>query len=100
LCLQICDEPVITGCGCENLYCKKCLEFRYNNQKHTCPQCNKETGDPTFLKFISSTIKEKKMKCANYCVQCTWEGKLSEYLNHIQYQCPKKQSIVQIKDVL
>ena len=90
LCSQICDEPVITGCGCQNIFCKKCLEYHYNNHGHTCPKCKKKTGMPTYVKIIDNIIKNKRMKCVNCCRQCNWERKLKDYLNHIQNECLKK----------
>jgi len=89
LCFQICDEPVITGCGCPPIYCKKCLELHYS-KNHVCPKCKKETGEPTRVDIIVNAIKNKLMKCINYNIQCTWEGKCKDYLNHIQYECPKE----------
>jgi len=90
ICNKICDDPVITGCGCQTLYCKNCLNFFYINNKHICPQCNKSTGEPTILGIINTTIKNKKMKCVNFSIKCTWEGKCKDYLFHLEHECPKE----------
>jgi len=90
ICKHVCDEPVITGCGCQQLYCKICLTYFYMNNKHTCPKCEKSTGEPTLLGVIDNCIKNKKMRCSNFSVKCTWEGKCKDYLQHINYECPKE----------
>ena len=89
ICEKVCEDPVIQRCGCEQIYCRKCILFYYGNFHRECPECNKIVEDPVSLKQVDVTIKAKKMKCKNYKVGCTWQGLYKEYEDHITKKCPK-----------
>lgn len=90
ICENICDEPVIPCCGCDKLFCRKCLLFYYENNHNECPECKKVTRDFSKVSAVDTIIKLKKMKCINYTENCTWQGKCLEYRDHITKQCPKE----------
>jgi len=90
ICENICDEPVIPCCGCDKLFCRKCLLFYYENNHNECPECKKVTRDFSKVSAVDTIIKLKKMKCINYTENCTWQGKCLEYRDHITKHCPKE----------
>ena len=90
ICENVCDDPVMQLCGCEQMYCRKCLLFYYDNYHHKCPECKKETKEPTAITAVGVIIKLKKMKCKNYTLDCTWQGQCRDYKKHIANDCPKE----------
>ena len=90
ICENVCDDPVVQCCGCEQLFCRKCLLFYYDNNNRECPECKQITKEPIKVPAADITIKLKKMKCINYNVNCTWQGKCKEYKEHIEKKCPKE----------
>ena len=90
ICENVCDDPVMQLCGCEQMYCRKCLLFYYDNYHHKCPECKKETKEPTAITAVGVIIKLKKMKCKNYTLDCTWQGQCRDYKKHIANNCPKE----------
>ena len=90
ICENVCDDPVMQLCGCEQMYCRKCLLFYYDNYHHKCPECKKETKEPTAITAVGVIIKLKKMKCKNYTINCTWQGQCRDYKKHISNNCPKE----------
>ena len=90
ICENVCDDPVIQCCGCENLYCRKCLLFYYDHYNRECPECKQVSKEPTKVESAYITIRLKKMKCINYTNNCTWKGRCAEYAEHILNKCPKE----------
>ena len=90
ICENVCDDAVIQVCGCEQIFCRKCLLFYYDNNQHKCPECNKKTLEPKAVEAINVAIKIKKMKCRNYIFNCNWQGQCKDYKNHITNKCPKE----------
>jgi hypothetical protein len=90
ICENICDDPVIPCCGCDKMFCKKCLLFYYDNNHNECPECKKATKDFSKVSALDTIIKLKTMKCINYKENCTWKGKFSDYKEHITNKCPKE----------
>jgi len=90
ICEYVCDDPVVQTCGCEQIYCRKCLQFYYKNYQHKCPECGKINSDPTQVTSSNVAIKLKKMKCKNYILKCTWQGQCGDYKCHITKDCPKE----------
>ena len=90
ICENICDDPVIPCCGCDKMFCKKCLLFYYDNNHNECPECKKASKDFSKVSALDTIIKLKMMKCINYKENCTWKGKFSDYKEHITNKCPKE----------
>ena len=42
------------------------------------------------MKIIDIAIKNKKMKCANFTMGCTWVGECNNFLYHLKFECPKE----------
>ena len=90
ICENVCNDAVIQMCGCEQIFCRKCLLFYYENNQHKCPQCNRKTLEPKTVEAVNVAIKIKKMKCKNYIFNCNWQGQCRDYKNHITKNCPKE----------
>ncbi len=90
ICENICDDPVIPCCGCDKIFCRKCLFFYYDNNHNECPECKKVNTELSKISAIGTVIKLKKMKCINYTEGCTWQGKYMDYRDHITQKCPKE----------
>ena len=90
ICENVCENPVIQKCGCEQLYCRKCLLFYYDNNNKECPECKQLSKEPIKVTSAEVSIGTKKMKCINYNAGCTWRGKCKEYKDHIEKKCPKE----------
>ena len=90
LCENICENPRYQYCGCEQIYCKKCLDFYYETFHHMCPKCQKETNELIPNENVNQSILKLKMKCCNYVNDCKWVGQLKNYNEHITKNCPKE----------
>lgn len=90
ICEYVCDDPVVQTCGCEQIYCRKCLQLYYTDYQNKCPECGKVNSDPTSVTSSNVAIKLKKMKCKNYKLKCTWQGQCGDYKYHITKNCPKE----------
>ena len=87
---NVCDEAVTPGCKCGNLFCKKCLNFYYDNEKKKCPKCKYGGGEVVRSELIDRYIASQKMKCENYVNDCTWEGECKNYKEHKEIKCPEE----------
>ena len=90
ICENVCEDPVIPCCGCDKMFCRKCLVFYLDNNHNECPECKKVTKDFSKVSAIDTVIKLKKMKCINYTENCTWQGKYLDYKEHLTKKCPKE----------
>ena len=90
LCEKICENPRYQYCGCEQIYCKKCLDFYYETFHHMCPKCQKETNELIPSESVNESILKLNMKCCNYVDGCKWVGQLKDYNEHITKNCPKE----------
>ena len=90
ICEYVCDDPVVQTCGCEQIFCRKCLQIYYKDNQHKCPECGKINSEPTQVTSSNVAIKLKKMKCKNYILKCTWQGQCGDYKCHIAKNCPKE----------
>ena len=55
LCEHICENPRFQTCGCDQIYCEKCLNIFYDIYHHQCPKCQNETKELMSIKeFIDS----------------------------------------------
>jgi hypothetical protein len=90
LCENICEEPRYQYCGCEQVYCKKCLDFYYDVFHHRCPRCQKETKELEPTETFKNSILNLNMKCKNYDINCQWIGKFKDYKDHIEKNCLKE----------
>ena len=77
ICENVCDDPVVQCCGCEQLFCRKCLLFYYDNNNRECPECKQK------LRYFDMCANEKgypliwRMYCSN--------SKCSSYNNGLWY---------------
>ena len=90
LCNSICQNPRYQYCGCEQVYCKKCLDLYYETFHHRCPKCQKETKELLPKESFNESILKLNMRCYNYNLNCKWEGQLKDYKEHINKNCPKE----------
>lgn len=89
LCENICIEPVHLCCGCKTIYCRKCLFYYLEHFNQQCPECKQISNKTVSIDGLEVFIKKMKMKCKNYVANCTWQGLLKEYEEHITKKCPK-----------
>ena len=90
ICEYVCDDPVVQTCGCEQIYCRKCLQLYYKDYQRKCPECGKTNSEPIQVTSSNVAIKLKKMKCKNYKLKCTWQGQCGDYKCHLTKNCPKE----------
>ena len=90
LCENICEEPRYQYCGCQQVYCKKCLDFYYDVFHHRCPRCQKETKELEPTVSFKETILNLNLKCKNFDINCQWVGKFKDYKEHIEQNCLKE----------
>ena len=90
LCENICKNPRYQYCGCESPYCKECLDFYYDVFHHRCPKCQKETKELLPNSTFNDSILNLNMKCKNFTLNCTWNGKFKDYEEHLTKFCPKE----------
>ena len=90
LCECICEEPRYQYCGCQQIYCKKCLDFYYEAYNNQCPNCQKETKELKPSEEFFETLMNLKMKCYNCINGCKWIGLYKDYKEHIYEKCQKE----------
>ena len=90
LCERICENPTFQFCGCEQVYCEKCLNIYYEIYHHQCPKCQNETKQLMPSDNYIETLMNLKLKCHNYKYNCKWVGFYKEYKAHIENDCPKE----------
>ena len=83
----VCRDPLIDSCG--HTFGKICLTNCLKNS-NKCPLTNKPY--PILKKFatnfqVKNFISSLKIKCLNYHVTCSWEGKLEELERHLAHDC-------------
>ena len=88
LCKNICDNPRYEYCGCESVFCKKCLDLYYESNNNKCPKCQKETRELIPNNSFNESILNLNMRCKN--LSCKWTGKFKDYKKHITKNCPKE----------
>ena len=88
LCGNICENPRYQYCGCESVFCKRCLDLYYDSNHHRYPKCKKETKELIPSSSFNESILNLNMRCTN--VNCSWNGKLKDYKEHIINICPKE----------
>ena len=90
LCENVCEDAVKAKCKCEQLFCKKCLQFFYEREKK-CPLCEKSTkGELIEADYEDKIIKSMKMKCINHINNCKWEEECGKYKEHITAFCQEE----------
>ena len=90
LCECICEIPRYQYCGCNQVYCQRCLNLFYDNYHHHCPKCQKETKELIPADNYIECLMKLKMKCSNYKDNCTWIGQYKDYKEHHDKFCPKE----------
>ena len=90
LCERICENPTFQSCGCDQVYCEKCLNIYYEIYHHQCPKCQNETKQLMPSDNYIETLMNLKLKCHNYKYNCNWVGFYKEYKTHIEKDCPKE----------
>ena len=90
LCECICENPRFQYCGCNQVYCQKCLNFYYDYYNHKCPKCQKESKELIPSDNFKESLMNLKMRCCNYKIKCNWIGLYKDYKEHITKNCPKE----------
>ena len=90
LCEYICENPRFQYCGCEQVYCQKCLKIYYDCYHNQCPKCQNETKELIPFDNYVESLMNLKMKCSNYTMNCNWVGLYKDYKEHITENCPKE----------
>ena len=87
VCLQIPREPCVISCPCGKEFCLECIE-RIKDDNRPCPLCN--LSDFTFLRHYGSEryLKAQEVWCSHKKDGCKWRGKLGEYEQHLNEECP------------
>ena len=83
----VCRDPLIDSCG--HTFGKICLTACLKNS-NKCPLTNKSY--PMLKKFatnfqVKNFLSGLKVKCLNYSLTCSWEGKLEELERHLAHDC-------------
>ena len=106
VCQAVFDTPmVIDPCG--HSFCKECVATLLNSGHESCPICRtkmiegENVGVPPnrALKELISNMKVRCMNCPSESERestdnqsnkntCSWTGKLSEFQNHSESECP------------
>ena len=90
LCERICENPRFQTCGCDQIYCEKCLNIFYDIYHHQCPKCQNETKELNPSDGFIETLMNLRMRCCNYKNNCNWVGVYKEFKIHKTKNCPKE----------
>jgi len=90
LCEHICENPRFQTCGCDQIYCEKCLNIFYDIYHHQCPKCQNETKELNPSDGFIETLMNLRMRCCNYKNNCNWVGVYKEFKIHKTKNCPKE----------
>ena len=89
LCEYICEDPRFQYCGCDQVFCQKCLNMYYDIYHHQCPKCQMETKELIPSDNFIESLMNLKLRCSNNVMNCNWVGQYKNYKEHIK-SCPKE----------
>ena len=97
LCKGIYFNPVLTSCS--HTFCKDCFDTftsyqtseESNEGKYKCPLCGSIISSYPFpVEIISVLLNKQHIRCKNRNFGCSWEGILSQLMDHLDNICPKQ----------
>lgn len=90
LCERICFNPRYQNCGCDQVFCKECLDIFYDRYHNQCPKCQRVAKELIPPDTFFEKLMKLKMICRNNKYQCQWSGIYKNYKDHIEKECPKE----------
>ncbi|KAL0220351.1 hypothetical protein RCL1_000205 [Eukaryota sp. TZLM3-RCL] len=84
ICLYVSLDSIRTT-SCNHFFCKICI-MRWIRQEAYCPICRKSLAIGDVLSLpddVQSTLQSLILKCDYHSKGCTWEGPLSDFLQHL-----------------
>ena len=90
LCERICFNPRYQNCGCDQVFCKDCLDIFYDRYHNQCPKCQRVAKELIPPDTFFEKLMKLKMICRNNKYQCQWSGIYKNYKDHIEKECPKE----------
>lgn len=94
LCGGVLNNPLFCKCD-DSFFCEKCYEqYKASVPKGEILLCPKSkvvmSSEPTSIKSIRSIIDKNSLYCKNKEKGCQFLGTITEYLVHIEKECPKE----------